>query len=171
MTSLTSIRRNVSRGRFLALLALLSVSAHAADVVPPHLVGSWGTGASLYDGNEQQAEIYLWPDGWGLMAGSTAPARRADGVDDGQPAPRALIGWPVRASMEGDMPVLRSFAPPGVPGMKAGLVIPCRYEAAPATLTCTTPADNKTLVLKRRSAAVPAEMEKMLDQIVPKDQR
>ncbi|MYM75158.1 hypothetical protein GTP56_23590 [Duganella sp. FT134W] len=85
--------------RILTLLCatLLHLTANAADVVPAHLTGEWGTGASLYDGKQDQADVYLLPDGLGMMAGSSAPAHRADGVDDGKPGPRALVGFPVHA--------------------------------------------------------------------------
>jgi hypothetical protein len=158
--------------RILTLLCatLLHLTANAADVVPAHLTGEWGTGASLYDGKQEQADLYLLPDGLGMMAGSTAPAYRADGVDDGKPGPRALAGFPVHAKMDGDTLVLHPFLPAGVPGMKAEFDINCRYAKANETLTCTWP-DNKSILLKRRGDTVPAEVMRMLDQVEPKNKR
>lgn len=37
----------------------LALPVNAADVLPTHIVGTWGTGASLYGGTDKQAEIYL----------------------------------------------------------------------------------------------------------------
>jgi hypothetical protein len=158
--------------RIIALLCatLLPLIANAAELVPAHLAGAWGTGASLYDGMQEQADMYLLPDGLGMLAGSSAPARRTDGVDDGKPGPRALIGFPLHARMDGDTLVLHPFLPEGVPGMKAEFDINCRYAQADKTLTCTWP-DNKSILLKRRGDTVPAEIVRMLDQVEPQNKR
>ncbi|QJD92476.1 hypothetical protein HH213_21695 [Duganella dendranthematis] len=103
-------------------------------------------------------------------AGSSAPARRTDGVDDGKPGPRTLIGFPLHARMDGDTLVLHPFLPEGVPGMKAEFDINCRHAQADQTLTCTWP-DNKSILLKRRGDTVPAEVMRMLDQVEPKNKR
>ncbi|MYN29744.1 hypothetical protein [Duganella levis] len=149
---------------------MLPIRASAADLIPAHLTGAWGTGASLYDGKQEQADVYLLPDGLGMMAGSSAPAHRADGVDDGKPGPRAIVGYPVHAKMDSDTLVLHPFLPAGVPGMKAEFDINCRYAQADKTLTCTWP-DNKSILLKRRGDTVPAEVMRMTDQVEPKNKR
>lgn len=156
------------RVRVTALLCgvLLQLTAQATDVVPAYLTGTWGTGASLYDGKEEQADMYFRPDGYGVMAASTPPVRRKDGVDDGQPTPRITLGFPLRARMEGDTLMLRPFLPKGVAGMKSEIIIPCHYEPAKQILTCITPEKPKTFVLKRRDEAIPADVKKMLNQVV-----
>jgi hypothetical protein len=154
--------------RFSTLLcgALLHLSVNAADVVPAHLTGTWGTGASLHDGKDEQTELYLLPDGYGAIAGSTPPMPRKDGADDGKPAPRVIMGFPLHARMDGDTLMLRPFLPKGVPGMKGEIIIPCHYEQAERTLSCTTPDKPKTFVMKRRDETIPADVEKMLAQVV-----
>ena len=62
------------------------VSAHAADPLPAHVAGSWGSA---------QTVMYLQADGDGLMAGAAPPATGADNA-------RPIIGFPVRAALDGD---------------------------------------------------------------------
>src|SRR4051812_37231015 len=90
---------------------LIPLTVDAADVLPTHIIGTWETGSSLYDGKANQTEFYLLADGFGMAAGSTAPAVRTDGVDDGKPGPRAIIGFPVQASMNGDTLAVRPLLP------------------------------------------------------------
>lgn len=145
--------------------AAVSLSAHAADVLPAHIIGTWGTGASLYDGAERQAEIYLLADGFGMAAGSTPPAHRADGVDDGKPGPRAIIGFPVRAALEGDTLSLRVLLPKEQQEMKRDkLTLSCHYERAGEKLTCTGP-DGVPMAMTRRSASVEEEIVRTVSQV------
>jgi hypothetical protein len=58
-------------------------------------------------------EFYLEADGFGAAVGSTPAVRLAGAVDDGAPGPRAVIGFPLRASSDGDALTLHAFAPEG----------------------------------------------------------
>ncbi|MYN19708.1 hypothetical protein GTP81_23470 [Rugamonas sp. FT107W] len=143
----------------------LSLSANAVDVLPAHLVGTWGTGASLYDGVDKQSEIYLLPDGFGMAAGSTEPARRADGVDDGKPGPRAIIGFPVRAVLEGETLSVRVLLPKNQPAMKDdNVALSCRHERTGEKLTCTGP-DGVPMTMSRRSVSVSDDVVRTIEQI------
>lgn len=145
--------------------AALSPSANADDVLPAHLVGTWGTGASLYDGVDKQSEIYLLADGFGMAAGSTPAARRADGVDDGKPGPRAIIGFPVRAVLEGETLSVRVLLPKNQPAMKdVNAALSCRYERTSEKLTCTGP-DSVPMAMTRRSVSVSDEIVRTIDQV------
>jgi hypothetical protein len=128
------------------------MSAHAADPLSADVAGSWGTAASLNAGGTAQTVMYLQADGYGLMAGSTPPVQRADG--DGKAGPRAIVGFPVRAALDGDTLQLRPILPQGAPADT--VVMTCRYAAAAPSFTCTGP-DNTPFVLHRLGATVPPE--------------
>ncbi|PQO90731.1 hypothetical protein C5614_27670 [Massilia phosphatilytica] len=138
----------------LLLATAWHLSAQAADPLPAHVAGSWGTADSLHAGDAAQTVMYLQADGDGLMAGSAPPAKRADGVDDGKSAPRAIIGFPVRATLDGDALQLRPFLPKGAP--VGDVVMLCRYDAATPAFTCTGP-DKVPIVLRRLGATLPPE--------------
>ena len=160
--------RAVALGRHKALLACAlcwHLAAAAADVVPSHLTGTWGTAESLYADNAEQVDIYLQPDGYGIMAGSAPPARRLDGKDDGKPALRAIAGFPLRATVDADMLTARLIAlDPRGEDKARRTVITCTFDAAGPTLTCTIPG-RPPVVMKRRSATVPEETARMLEQV------
>ena len=126
--------------RLIALLFAFAwhMSAHAADPLPAHVAGSWGSA---------QTVMYLQADGDGLMAGSAPPADEADNA-------RPIIGFPVRATLDGDTLQLRPFLPTGAP--VADVVMLCRYDAAAPTFTCTGP-DQTPFVLHRLGATLPPE--------------
>ena len=136
------------------------LAAHASDTLPAHVAGSWGTADSLHAGDAAQTVMYLQDDGYGLMAGSTPPTKRLDGTDDGKPGPRAIIGFPVRATLDGDTLQLRPFLPKGAPADQADkvaqILMTCRYDAAAPSFTCTGP-DKTPFVLRRLGATLPAE--------------
>ena len=137
--------------------------AHAADALPRHLTGTWGTAESLYAGAEGQTELLLLADGFGAMQGSTPPASRIDGSDDGKVAPRAIIGFPLRATAEGDTITAKPFLPGGQQAEKmARITISCRYEPAGPTLTCIGPSGGP-MVMSRRSDTVAPEAAKMIE--------
>jgi hypothetical protein len=92
MKLFTITRVTMSRLSLLALCVSCHLPVHAADVLPRHLTGTWGTAESLYAGVTGQTELLLLPDGLGAMRGSTPPASRADSIDDGKVAPRAIVG-------------------------------------------------------------------------------
>jgi hypothetical protein len=149
----------------LALAIAWHMAVHAADLIPADVAGSWATAASPDAGNMEQSVMYLQADGYGMMAGSTPPAQRMDGVDDGTPGPRAVIGFPVRATLDGATLQLRPFLPRSVPADQAAqaarVVFTCRHDAAGPTLACTVP-DGKPFVLHRLGATLPPEAAAMI---------
>jgi hypothetical protein len=114
------------------------VSAHAADPLPAHVAGSWGSA---------QTVMYLQADGDGLMAGSAPPATEAGNA-------RPIIGFPVRAALDGDTLLLRPYLPKGAPATDVAMT--CRYDASAPSFTCTGP-DKTPFVLHRLGAALPPE--------------
>jgi hypothetical protein len=146
--------------------ALLPPAVRASDALPAHLTGFWCTAESLYAGTVGQTELILADDGYGLFAGSTPPAHRLDGTNDGKPAPRAIIGSPVRVTLNGNMLTAHPFMPGG--GKEAAevatLIISCRYDAAGPTLTCAGPTGGP-FTMRRISETIPAEVAQMLDAI------
>jgi hypothetical protein len=142
----------------LALVFALHLSAHAADVLPAHVTGSWST-AAPDAADAAQTAMHLQADGYGLLIG-TAPAKRIAGVDDGKPLPRVAVGFPVRATLNGDTLHLQPFLPKGTPANEAALAarssMTCRYDAAGSAFTCTGP-DNTPFVLRREAATLVPE--------------
>jgi len=123
--------------RLIPLLFACS-AAHAADTLPAHVAGSWGSA---------QTVMYLQADGDGLMAGSAPPAGDADNA-------RPVVGFPVRATLDGDTLLLRPSLPNGAP--VENVVMTCRYDAAAPSFTCTGP-DKTPFVLNRVGATLPPE--------------
>lgn len=162
--------------RALALVLALAcpLAAHGADTLPVHIAGSWGTAASLYAGDSAQNLMHLRADGYGMMAGSAPPAKRLDGDDDGKPAPRAVIGFPVRAALDGDMLTVHPFLPEGASAdaaaQAARVAIACRYAAADPTLTCTGP-DGTPFVLRRLGATLAPDVAAAIDAVKPQAER
>ena len=122
----------------LLLACACQLAAHAADTLPAHVAGSWGSA---------QTVMYLQADGDGLMAGSAPPATAADNA-------RPIVGFPVRAALDGDTLLLRPSLPKGAPAVD--VVMTCRYDAAAPSFTCTGP-DKTPFVLQRLGATVPPE--------------
>ena len=148
---------------FMALLGTLIFSR--ADTVPPQLTGTWGTAASLYAGTTGQSQMFLDADGLGMLVGSTGPAHRLDGVDDGKPGPRALVGFLLHVTVDGNTLTARPFTmnPRDADMMaRANITLTCRHDPAAATLACTGP--NGTTAIHRQSATVPADVAPMLRQ-------
>lgn len=123
----------------LLLAGACHLAAHAADTLPARVAGSWGSA---------QTVMYLQADGDGLMAGSTSSAA---GMDDNA---RPIIGFPVRATLDGDTLLLRPILPKSA--QVEDVVMTCRYDAAAPTFTCTGP-DKTPFVLHRLGATLPAE--------------
>lgn len=120
----------------LLLAGACHLAAHAADTLPAHIAGSWSSA---------QTVMYLQADGDGLMAGSAPPAREADNA-------RAIVGFPVRATLDGDTLLLRPSLPNGAP--VENVVMTCRYDATAPAFTCTGP-DKTPFILRRLGATVP----------------
>lgn len=153
----------------LLLCSSLHLIANATDVLPAELIGTWGTAASLYEGEVGQSEFYIIDDGYGVAVGSTPPARRKDGKDkEGVPL-RALIGFPFHATLDGDILKLQILMPDKATQKATGEgSITCNYEPATPTLRCAVP-NSSPLVLTRRSDTIPDEMVRMIESIRPSD--
>lgn len=143
----------------------LHVLGCAADVLPAHLTGTWGTAESLYDGKFGQSQIHLDADGYGVMVGSTPSPHRLDGKVEEEQEVRAIIGFPLRATLDGTTLTARVVVLDPKDAEKARRAeTTCRYEAAGPTLTCAGPR-RKPLVMKRYSETVPAEIARTLEQM------
>ncbi|SFC62697.1 hypothetical protein [Massilia yuzhufengensis] len=157
----------LAKRAILFALAAWQLSATAADVIPAHLVGVWGTAESLYAGTTAQAELYLQADGTGMLVGSSAPALHATGADKGKPDPtmRVVLGVPLRATLEGDVLSAQPFGMPGdrMPPPEE-IRVACRYDGASATLACKGPKP-PDMLMKRRSATLPAEAVKAISDV------
>lgn len=139
------------------LLGSLHLLVSAAEVFPVHLIGTWGTAQSLYEGTDKQTEVHLLADGYGIVVGSTQVPQRAGGISDGKPGPRAILGFPVRAALNGEVLMLRVLWPAKAPVQDSeGPALACHYAPAGPTLACTGP-DGVPMMLKRRSEVVSAE--------------
>lgn len=159
----------IGRTSALLLCGSLHLVASATGALPTELTGTWGTAASLYEGDVSQSELYILGDGFGVAAGSTPPARRIDGKDDGKAPLRALVGFPFHATLDGDILKLRILLPDKATQKSSGEgSITCNYEPATPTLRCAVP-NNSLLVLTRRSTTVPDEMVRTIESIRPSD--
>ena len=159
------MRRN--HAVLLVLAACWHLATSAADRLPSYLTGTWGTAESLYVGETGQAEVHLAADGVGVVAGSTPPPQRISGVDDGKQPPRAIIGFPVRATLDGASLTLRPIAiDPRHAADAAQGVITCNVDTAGLTLNCVGPS-GPAMVLRRRSAVIDEEAARMLAQLRP----
>ena len=153
-----------------ALAGAWHAGAAAADVLPAHLAGVWGTAESLYSGTVTQYELLLLADGFGTFTGAHAgsPGRAQDG--DKPMTGRVIMGLPLRATVDGDVLTAQPFIPRSL--ARAGdklpapesLTITCRYAAQGKTLSCIGP-DRRDIVMKRYRETVPAETVEMLRQI------
>lgn len=151
----------------LLLCGALHLAAHAADVLPVYLTGTWGTADSLYEGTDAQSAMYFLQDGFGMAVASTPPARRTDGSDDGKTALRAIVGFPFRATWAGEILTLHPFAPEGSGRRKKlGVSFPCNYDATALTLQCAF-TGSPPIVLTRRSEAVPDEILRTIESARP----
>jgi hypothetical protein len=147
-----------------ALVAACQLPAHAADTIPAHLAGVWGTAESLYTGTTAQSELHLSADGTGALAGSSPPLTHTAGPDKGkiEPRMRVILGVPVRGTVDGDVLTLQMVVKPGEngPTPEEGRIT-CRFEARGQVLNCsgTKPAG---MGMKRLRDTVPAEMADMI---------
>lgn len=147
------------------VLAGMQASVAAAPAFPEHLTGTWATAESLFAGIEAQAEVHLAADGFGIMAGSTPAPVRLDGVKDDKPAPRGIVGFPLRAEMDGPRLKLQLLMPPGQrPKAVSQVVVVCTYKPDPATLTCLPPS-GPALVMYHRSVTVEPEAALQIEQL------
>ncbi|MEW7849045.1 hypothetical protein AB2N08_10130 [Massilia aurea] len=155
------------QGVLLAVAGCWHGVAGAGEALPSHLTGTWGTAESLYVGNTGQTDLHLAADGVGIMVGSTPPPQRISGVDDGTPPPRALIGFPVRATLGGTVLTVRPMAlDPKDAARAARSVVTCSIDLAGPTLTCVGP-KGPAMVMRRRSAVMSGEEARMLAELRP----
>jgi len=156
---------------FFACASAWSSVVHAADTLPDRLAGSWGTSASLFDGDTAQSLLHLAADGYGVMAGSSAPAKPLLDHPDGGHAPRAVIGFPVRATLDGDTLTLQPFAMPGAPAEEAAkaarIALACRYESPGPTLTCMGP-DGTTIAMRRLGTTLAPDVAAVIESVRPR---
>ncbi len=137
----------------------------AAATLAARWTGSWGSADSLYAGTTEQTELHLAADGVGFMVGSTKPFVRMDGGPTPQPAPRATIGFGVRATVDGDVLVLAPFLPgQAVTEAMRRMTVTCRYVDNGPALQCAAPTGTAA-VLKRREDAMSAEVVDMIEAI------
>jgi hypothetical protein len=150
----------------LLLGGAFQLSANAGDVLPPYLTGSWGSAHALFEGTDKQSAIYLPADGVGMIAGSTSALRRADGSDDGKHAPRALMGFPIRAQLDGNTLTAHVFLPGNDAQARkaAGMTFICRYQPSAPALTCTGP-DGVPILMTYHSDVIPEDVLGTLAQV------
>ncbi|MFC0169375.1 nuclear transport factor 2 family protein [Pseudoduganella danionis] len=142
------------------------VDAAPVPKLPAHLAGSWGTNASLFAGTASQAQLYLAPDGLGMLAGSSsAPVSLGGAPAMSGPAPRAIIGVPVQAELDNGGLRLQALMPQKSQLQVAhGMVFVCSYDAAAPTLICTAP-NKEVLRLSRLSENLTNEAQTQLEQL------
>jgi len=139
--------------------------AAAADVLPAYLAGTWGTAESLYAGEVEQTELRLLSDGYGVMVGSTPPARRMDGSNAIVPNMRIVMGFPLRATLAGNTLTARMIAlDPRQEEEARRTVITCSVDATSRTLTCVKPV-GPPAVMTRRSEKVSEDTIRTLDEV------
>ncbi|MCC2971335.1 hypothetical protein [Massilia sp. IC2-476] len=146
----------------LALAAACPLLALADDVLPGHLVGVWGTAESLYAGTTAQSELHLLANGTGIMAGSSPPAISIADPGKINPNMRAVVGFPVRATSDGDRLSLQPAMPPerNSPTPEEARFV-CRYDGGGPTLTCSVKG-RPEIVMKRRSDSVEEKTAEMI---------
>ena len=152
----------MKRALLLALAVACQLPALADEVLPSQLTGVWGTAESLLAGTTEQAELYLYEDGFGLIIGSSAPPTISSGPDKGKPGPRITMGIPMRATFEGTTLTGRLFNPHDP--RDTGPTLSCRHEASSAELHCAVPGQ-KGMVMKRRSSSLDPEIVRMIDEM------
>ncbi|CAH0155329.1 hypothetical protein SRABI118_00619 [Massilia sp. Bi118] len=141
---------------------------HAADALPSYLTGVWGTAESLDTGTAAQSFLHLAADGYGFAVGS-GPVKRMDGKDgggdDGKQLPRPVIGFPVRAMLDGDLLTLLPYWPGKIDEAQAARqVLSCRYDASAPALNCTT-VNGVAIRLQRRAEQLDAETAKQIEAV------
>ncbi|MDY0962992.1 hypothetical protein [Massilia sp. CFBP9026] len=149
----------------LACMLAWHAAVAAADVLPAKLTGTWGTAESLYEGKAGQSQMHLDADGYGVVVGSTSPPQRIDGKGDAGPEVRAIAGFPLHATLDGTTLTARMVAldPKDAEEARSTLTT-CRYDEAGPTLTCVGPG-RKSVVMRRYSETVPAEVARTLEQV------
>ncbi|MGH8856155.1 MAG: hypothetical protein ACREWI_17970 [Telluria sp.] len=166
-----STNRSLRQLVLLALATAWAMPAAAQDVIPSHLTGVWCTAESLFAGADAQQELQLQADGFGMLVGSSKPHIRTDGKPHEGTPPRVVMGFPLRATLDGNALTAQMFLPPGAsvsPRDKGPtpeqMKVACSYEAQGETLTCVG-MDRVQMVMKRRSETLPAQTVDILKKI------
>lgn len=161
----------IKRALMLVMMLATTAAAHLAaqaDTLPARLTGTWSTSAAPETEREAHNEFYLEADGFGAAVGSAPAVRLAGAVDDGTPGPRAVLGFPLRASSDGDALTLHAFPPNSTADEQAAqaarLTIACRYDTGTAALACTGP-DGKSFTMHRHSETVPDDVARVIASI------
>lgn len=153
---------------FAAIGALLAMPpAYGAQALPRHLTGAWGTAESLFEGTAPQIFVFLAADGAGALIGSgEAPTNISEPAIPGEPAvasgpapavpPRAIMGFPVRATLAGDVLTLQVTYPAPAEARAKMPAFICRHDAAAVTLACRGP-DGTDWTLRFRGDTIPAD--------------
>jgi hypothetical protein len=115
----------------LALLAAWPLAGFAADVLPSHLVGTWGTDPSIDLGTPGKQVMLLRADGYGLILASRPS-------ESGKPGSVDLLGLPARVTLEGNAVTLKPVHPSKSPGILEKQTVFCRHNATMATLDCSS---------------------------------
>ena len=110
----------------LALLATCPLAAFAADVLPSHLVGTWGADPSMDLGTPGTQIMVLRADAYGMILASRPS-------ESGEPGTVDVLGFPVRVTLEGKTVTLDPVHPSKDPGILAKQIVACRHDTASAT--------------------------------------
>nr|WP_315401179.1 hypothetical protein [uncultured Duganella sp.] len=133
----------------LALAAVAPPSAHGAEPLSPHLVGTWDTGQTPYADGTRQIELYLGADGAGGFLGIRRPGGQS-------------MGMPIDATLEGELIKVRpSGSDKGRAEDVARLTLTCHHDPSGPTLVCRDPV-GVTLTMTRRSATATDDIAAML---------
>lgn len=147
-----------------AFSTLNCMMAQAAPVLPDHLGGTWGTAESLYAGQSEQVQLFVESDGLGMLAGSSRAPMHKDRKTV-EPALRAIMGMPVRVTLDKDQLILHPFFFDKTENAKAQkLSISCRVVEVGLLLQCQDP-DGKTFAMKRFGATIAADAAKTITAI------
>jgi hypothetical protein len=141
----------------LTLAVAWHLAAHA-DTLPAWLTGTWSTSSTPAHDLDAHNDVHLEADGFGIAVGSTKAVQVPDSAGTTGQTGRVVLGFPVRAAIDGDTLTLT----PIVPGeMAARMTLSCRYDAAAPALTCTGP-DGVSFHMRRLNDTVDTEVAKMI---------
>jgi hypothetical protein len=150
----------------LAITLTLAIAWHmnvcAADALPDALIGAWSTSTAPAHDLDEHNDIQLEADGFGIAIGSSKAAQVAGGTGGAGQTARVILGFPFRATLDGDKLTLRAYWPGKIDEAQAAhMTIVCRYDMAAPVLTCTLP-NGVTAVMRQRPDMVNAESAKMI---------
>jgi hypothetical protein len=115
----------------LALLTACPLAAFAADTLPAHLVGTWGTDPSMDLRTPGHQIMLLRRDGYGMILASRPSV-------NGKPGEIDLLAFPARVTLEGEVLTLKPVQSGKSPESLEKQNVSCRHNAAAATLDCSS---------------------------------